>query len=136
MGERYPVGLVGERFYRDAVARLQPGRVALIVPEPDNPHDSLAVAVTDALGNKIGHLARDCWLRAAIHDEGKRPTATILRVDRSDPANPQVVIEVDLRPNDDDAGLSGLLGGLAAQPTPSTGARPERTGVMRLLFGP
>lgn len=59
---------VGESFYAAAIAavakRVGPlagrGRFrVLLVPEPENPYDSNAVAVVDPEAGKLGHLSRD-----------------------------------------------------------------------------
>ena len=59
--------IVGESYYQDALAEIAgpktPAGVDLdvrarLVPEPDNPHDSNAVAVY-IQGRKVGHLPRD-----------------------------------------------------------------------------
>ena len=59
--------VVGESFYQDALQALNAtfpkrsarGFVARLQPEPDNPHDSNAVAVLGPSGEKLGHLPRD-----------------------------------------------------------------------------
>ncbi len=58
--------VVGESYYQDALSAICGGHcdeghehecVATLVPEPDNPHDSNAVAVLIE-GRKVGHLPR------------------------------------------------------------------------------
>lgn len=63
----YPVAAVGTKFYLEALRRLAqnpPGAQAFVlcaaelVPKPDNPHDSNAVAICID-GLKVAHLARE-----------------------------------------------------------------------------
>lgn len=73
----YPVGIVGEASYQDAIRRCSQGEQVEILHERNNPHDRLALAVVSAHGDTIGYIARTNWLRDAIHDEGKGCDATI-----------------------------------------------------------
>lgn len=77
----YPIGLVGTVHYRAAIGRCAKGERAVLLREPDNPHDEDAIAVASARGETIGYIPRSCWLREAIVDEGKGATATIERVE-------------------------------------------------------
>jgi hypothetical protein len=81
-GGRYRVEIVGEASYQPAIARLagpktRDGvsvyRAALLVPEPDNPHDPNAVAVRIE-GLPVGYLSREqavAFHRALGGDDGR-----------------------------------------------------------------
>lgn len=98
MSKSYRVGIVGEANYQRAIAGLREGEVVLLRPEPDNPHDPRAVAVTDGDGATIGYLPREHWLKAALLDEGKAVQATVaaLNPDGEGRIATGVVIEVVL----------------------------------------
>ena len=59
----YDLAVVGESHYQDALRRIAgPGAVrhycgAMLIPEPKNPHDNMAVAVM-AVGRRVGYLSR------------------------------------------------------------------------------
>jgi hypothetical protein len=94
-GKYYPVGIVGERSYQDAISRLSEGQQVTLWHEPGNPYDDRAVAVAMTNGATIGYLARDAWLRDVLLDEGKPCTAWVLRLNKEGKAT-GVVIEVVL----------------------------------------
>lgn len=63
----YALEVVGESYYQDALSAICGGPcgeghafecVALLAPEPDNPYDRNAIAVT-VDGRKVAHLSRD-----------------------------------------------------------------------------
>lgn len=63
----FELNVVGESHYQDALEQLAGGRTedgarvettALLIPQPDNPYDSNAVAVW-ADGKQVGHLSRE-----------------------------------------------------------------------------
>ena len=60
----YDLAVVGESHYQDALRRIAgPGAVrhycgAMLIPEPKNPHDNMAVAVM-AVGRRVGYLSRE-----------------------------------------------------------------------------
>jgi hypothetical protein len=66
-GDGY-LAVVGESFYQDALRRTaaicnpgqegRPSFQAIVIREPNNPHDSNAIAVYSAHG-QLGHLSRD-----------------------------------------------------------------------------
>ena len=74
------VRVVGTSHYQDALLELAPRtadeevrveKVALLVPEPDNPHDANAIAI-HVDGRLVGYLARGDnvrWLDVANSDE-------------------------------------------------------------------
>lgn len=86
------VNVVGESYYEEAFLRLAGGRcaegyrapcTARLVPEPDNPYDSMAVAVH--IGNhKIGHLSREeargyrSFIDETIQLQGQATSAAII----------------------------------------------------------
>lgn len=94
-GKFYPVGIVGERSYQDAICRLSEGQQVVLWHEPGNPYDDRAVAVATVQGATIGYLGRDAWLRDVLLDEGKPCTAWVLRLNKEGKAT-GVVIEVVL----------------------------------------
>lgn len=92
----YPVGLVGERNYQAAIARCAEGEPVGVLMELDNPYDELAIAVASVRGETIGYIARDSWLRDAVHGEGKGCRATIKSIERGESGHLGVVIEAQL----------------------------------------
>ena len=73
----YPVRLAGARSYQAAIAAASLDDAVQLLREPGNPHDPDAIAVVDALGETLGYIPRDNWVRRAIVDEGKGARATI-----------------------------------------------------------
>lgn len=94
-GKHYPVGVVGERSYQDAISRLREGQQVMLWHEPGNPYDDRAVAVATVQGSTIGYLGRDAWLRDVLLDDGKPCTAWVLRLNKEGAAT-GVVLEVVL----------------------------------------
>lgn len=92
----YRLGLVGERNYQAAIKRCREGEVVTLVHEPDNPYDDLAIAAVCPRGRVLGYVARDAWLREAVHDDGKACTATIASIASAEKGLRGVVLEVTL----------------------------------------
>lgn len=78
--ETYPVGIVGEASYQDAIEFLTEGEIVELWHEPANPYDKRAIAVAASDGDTIGYLPRDLWLRDAVLKEGKPVTARVMRL--------------------------------------------------------
>jgi hypothetical protein len=67
----YPIPLVGEQYYRAAVARCRVGDIVDIFIESDNPFDAKAlVARRQICGATLGYIARDSFVQSVVHDEG------------------------------------------------------------------
>lgn len=96
MSKIYPQGIVGEQHYQDAVKTCRTGERVFICHEPDNPHDELALKVETAGGQTIGYLPKDCWIREAVHEQGRGVTATILSLEKSPRGFMGVVLNVTL----------------------------------------
>ena len=77
MGKVYPVGIVGEQNYQDSIGTCLPGERVYVCIEYGNPYDADALKVETAGGRTIGYIARDHWLRDAIHERGLGCVATI-----------------------------------------------------------
>ncbi len=64
-GRGYFVQVVGESHYQDTLRALradsasEPNQTVILSPEPENPHDTNAVAVTTFKADTIGYLARE-----------------------------------------------------------------------------
>ena len=91
----YQLGIVGEATYQPAIRQCSEGQGVEVVHEPSNPYDNMALAVT-ADGQVIGYVPRDCWLRKAIHDEGKGCDATIRSINAGAKGLLGVVLDVRL----------------------------------------
>lgn len=91
----YPVGIVGESNYQDAIEFLRTGEIVKLWHEPGNPFDSRAIAVAASDGDTIGYIPRDFWLREALLDEGKPVIARVMRLAKG-PKAIGVTIEVAL----------------------------------------
>lgn len=100
MGQVYMAGLVAEQHYQPAIRALGPGDRIFICHEADNPYDDQALCAKTRGGETIGYLARDHWLRRAIHEEGRGVTATIHSTGVGQRGFIQVVLSVTL--SDDD----------------------------------
>jgi hypothetical protein len=73
----YPVPLVGEQHYQDAVELLELGEEVFVRHQPHNPYDAMALAAVDAAGDVIGYVPKDCFLRGAVFEQGKACSATV-----------------------------------------------------------
>lgn len=74
----YPVTLVGEQHYAEAVGEARIGDRVALLREAGNPHDAQAIAVVDVEARTLGYIPRGGWLRRALIDEGKGAAAEIL----------------------------------------------------------
>lgn len=100
MGKTYPVGIVGEASYQTSIGRCSAGQRVHIVHEPDNPYDKLALAVVTADGLTIGYVARESWLRDAVHEEGSGCEAAIKEISSAGPGKLGIVLDVRLCDDD------------------------------------
>ena len=96
MSKTYPVGIVGEASYQATIRRCSTGQRVYIFHEPDNPYDELALAVAAGDGRTLGYIARDCWLRDAVHEEHRGCEATIKEISAAGGGQFGVVIDVAL----------------------------------------
>ena len=94
--KKFPVSLVGEQHYRTAVAGIGVGDEVRIWHEAGNPYDALALAVTNTHGQTLGYLPKDCFLRRAVHQEGKGCSRKVLQLHQGERGFTQVTIEVQL----------------------------------------
>lgn len=106
--KEYLVGIVGERSYQPQIRRCREGARALLMPEPDNPHDPRAIRVVSA-GGTIGYIARDSWMQRAIHDESKSYTATIHQIAKKGKFSGVVLAVIAGQPAAEPQGFLGLL---------------------------
>lgn len=90
----YPVNVVGESFYRQAVADCRAGQKVKLHREPGNRHDPKAIMVTNYLGQKIGYIPKDSFIQRLVHEEGAGCTATIWLVNRAEDGSLGVVLDV------------------------------------------
>ena len=90
----YPVGLAWENLYADAVARAKPGQHVELHPEPDNPHDPLAIAVLNGDGEHLGYIPRKSFVRKALLEEDQKITAKIWKVEKGKDGNTEIVLDV------------------------------------------
>jgi hypothetical protein len=88
----YPVNIVGESHYQDAIRATWEGDPVVLYRESGNPHDPRAIVAKTAAGLTIGYLPRDSWLQRVVHDEGDGATATIMSLHPGPPV--AVVLEV------------------------------------------
>jgi HIRAN domain len=90
----YPVGIVGEASYQEAIRRCAAGQHVQIFHELENPYDEKALAVVTMDGETIGYIARDCWLQDAVHEEGHGCEASIKEVSSANADTLGVVLDV------------------------------------------
>lgn len=84
----FSLPVIGERHDNEdgtsrqaELALCSPGEEVLLVREPENPHDRMAVAVVSCRGVKVGYLKRDraVWIGSKI-DRGYDVRAIVERV--------------------------------------------------------
>jgi hypothetical protein len=92
----YPLGIVGESNYQASIAKCRQGESVQICHETENPFDPQALRVENFLGKVIGYIPKDCWLRDAIHDQGRGCAATIKDIMLGDSGIYGVVLDVTL----------------------------------------
>jgi hypothetical protein len=93
----YSIGLVGESNYQSSIQTCLAGQHVRVFHEIGNPYDPLALVVVTALGDTIGYIPRENWLRRAIHEEAKGCDAHIRSI-QGDVGRVGVVIQVSLNP--------------------------------------
>lgn len=101
MGKQYPVRLVGEQHYDGACARSRTGQEVFILHEVGNPHDELALVAKNELGETIGYVPRESFVRGVYHEQGRSVIATITERAREN-GQWQITlgVEVDDEPGD------------------------------------
>lgn len=92
----YPLNIVGESHYQDAIAQCHIGERVAICHEPDNPYDDRALRVENDIGQVIGYIPKSSWLREAIHEEGRGVAATIKSIGPTPKDILGVIIDVTL----------------------------------------
>ncbi len=84
----FSLAAVGEKYEnedgtsrQEELARCAPGDWLMLVREPDNPHDHMAVAIVTDRGVKVGYLGRERaqWIGSKI-DRGYDVRAIVERV--------------------------------------------------------
>lgn len=94
--EGYPVGLVGEQSYQDAIGRSAAGETATLLREPDNPYDDEAIVVVSARSETIGYIPRDSFVQDVVHEQDKGCTATILSIEPGARGFQEVVLDLTI----------------------------------------
>jgi hypothetical protein len=95
----YPVGLVGELNYQRAILDARPGDRVEVLHDIGNPYDDQALVAKTAGGATLGYVARDSWLRTAIHDEGQCCEAIIFAIHPGE-HGAGVVVSVNVKPGE------------------------------------
>lgn len=100
---RYTLHLSGEEYdgRQGLVGRLEPGQLLFLRREPNNPHDSNAVAVTTQFGSTIGYIPRKNanWVSRVL-DEGYAMNASVACLfDDDRDGNVDVQIHIDNVPD-------------------------------------
>lgn len=90
--QSYPVNVVGESNFQDAIRTCRGGDAVALYRETDNPHDARAVVVKTSAGATIGYIPRDSWLQRVVHDDGCGATAAIKAVYRK----PRAAVVLDV----------------------------------------
>lgn len=133
----YSAGLVGEQHYQAAVRRCRAGEPVVLQPEPENPHDSRAIAARSSSGGRLGYLPRESWIHRVMLDEGRIVSARIKALDQRNGFQ-QVVLDVAVGTYEElDAGLAAegrAQSGGGGQPHVATASEPaERASLMRWI---
>lgn len=92
----YPVGIVGESHYQNAIRRCSNGDEVAIMHEPTNRYDARALRVSRLDGQTIGYIPKDSWVHRAVLDERKVAFAVIKSVATGSSGNLGVVLSVSL----------------------------------------
>lgn len=92
----FPVGLVGEHHYQDAVQRCRTGIRVQLLREPDNPYDAGAIVAVLADGATLGYIPRDSFVYRAVNDEGKGAVAIVRSKGIGERGFVQLVLDVTL----------------------------------------
>jgi hypothetical protein len=79
---RHMVRLVNEKDYQASLSRCFHMERIHFWHEPDNPHDSRAIAATNSNGELIGYVRGESWLHIALLDEQRRYTAEVSWIER------------------------------------------------------
>jgi hypothetical protein len=80
---------------RKVFRRLRVGQPLLLVREPDNPHDELAIAVLTGDGHKLGYIPRSCnEVPAALADQSVTLRACITWLDADAPPWERLVLRM------------------------------------------
>lgn len=95
MGRSYTIGLAGELNYQTNIKRARIGDAAALRLEPDNPHDSRAVAVENRTGETIGYLPRDSFVHELVVDRGQPVAVHIASIGEADNGKLGVQITVE-----------------------------------------
>ncbi len=84
-----------EGMRRDVFRRLRVSQRLLLVREPENPYDELAVAVHTMEGHKLGYIPRSCnAIPAALADQSVSLHARITDIDPDAPPWERVYVKV------------------------------------------
>ena len=90
----YPVGLVGEQRFQEAIGTCREADGVSIVHEIGNPFDEHALVAVTAAGSRIGYVPRDNWLRGATFEQGLGNKATIKSITSGAEGNMEVILNV------------------------------------------
>lgn len=129
----YPLGIVGERNYQDAIVRCEQGEPVKICAEPDNPYDALALRVDSCRRETIGYIPKSSWLRDAVHEQGRGVTATIMDIKAGDGDFFGVVLAVTLTDDDVPERPYSTAKVAAAAATTATAVKPMRK-IFKTIF--
>ncbi len=91
----YPVNVVGESHYQEAITNCHVGAGVTLYREIGNPHDDKAIVVKQPGGATIGYVPRGSWLHRIVHEDGMGADATILSLHPGPPI--AVVLNVMVR---------------------------------------
>jgi hypothetical protein len=64
------IGIVGESYFQDAIARCVIGQSVALITEPGNPINPCAIMVWNDEGHQIGYLPLGSWVAGAMPPRG------------------------------------------------------------------
>lgn len=83
--ETYVAGPMYNEDIHETTADMQPGTRLILLREPENSHDDLAIVILTLEGKKIGYVPRkDNPVFARLMDAGKELFAKVKEIHRSD----------------------------------------------------
>lgn len=94
----YPLQLVGEQHYANAVKALRRGDQVWLEHEPNNPHDPRAIRATDVHDRTLGYAPRESCIHRVVLDEGKEVTGFVAELRKANNGTRlDVLLEVEVR---------------------------------------
>jgi len=86
------IGIVGESYFQDAIARCVIGQSVALITEPGNPINPCAIMVWNDEGHQIGYLPLGSWVAGAMPPRGATLYARITSI-HGEPPKRTVILD-------------------------------------------